>query len=82
MFIYPNDYHSIEYRRRRLEEEAQKELIRQAAPGRKAVYAPILALMGRALMALGERMQGQPEALSYDMNDHIEPVKKTAQAAR
>jgi hypothetical protein len=72
MFTYPNEYYAADYRARHLEEQAQRDLLKQCLPSRKPFYARVLALLGRVLVAVGARMQGQQEARPADRGDYVD----------
>ena len=48
----------------RLRELSKERLIQQALSSQPKVYAPLLAGLGRRLMALGQRLQNQSQTLS------------------
>jgi hypothetical protein len=72
MLRLPDPYYALEYRQRREEEEARRNLARAALAGRRPFYAPLFAFAGRMMTALGLWIQKRAEARRVEFEPHAE----------
>lgn len=77
---YPLDIQAELYRKKRIEEEARRQLLREV--NAKPLLAPALTWAGQKLTALGIRMQKRYEARQKKLQERIEPANMTTHIAR